>query len=517
MPLVMNVFEPLSTQPSPSAGGGLDALQVAAGAGLGHRDGGDQLAAAEPGQPALLLLLGGQVAQVRRDDVVVQPEPDAAGADPDHLLVEDGVVAEVLDPAAAVLLRRGPCRAGPACRRTARRRAARCRPSPTARGRGRWSSPPSPDHGNSSCSASYREWRMPSVCRIPGAGPPEGEKGGCQLKNGSTPTRTRVVTKKPMGATREACWCRMKIHVWGIGGRKGGGRPSQEPPDCTGGWCPSPADPRPVRAADAGAEVGGQCRPAGVSSGGEVSYCGDTRPRPVLRGHPGLVHRRVRAAHGGPGGRLGRDQQRRARPGRRAHRLGQDAGRVPVVARPAGRRAAAGRREAALPGPLRLPAQGARGRRRAQPARPAGRDRPGGGPARAAAPGDPGRHPLRRHPGRRAAGLHPPAHRHPHHHARVAVPAADQRRPGGAARHRDGDRRRGARGRRHQARRAPGRLPRPARRAARPPGPADRPVGHGAAPSRRWPPTWPAGGRCRWWRRRRRRSGTSRSSSRSRT
>ena len=46
------------------------------------------------------------------------------------------------------------------------------------------------------------------------------------------------------------------------------------------------------------------------------------------------------------------------------------------------------------------------------------------------APGDPRRHPLRRHPRRRAAGLHPAADRHPHHHARVAVPAADQRRRG---------------------------------------------------------------------------------------
>ncbi len=39
---------------------GLDALQVAAGAGLGHRDRGDELAGAELGQPALLLLLVGR-------------------------------------------------------------------------------------------------------------------------------------------------------------------------------------------------------------------------------------------------------------------------------------------------------------------------------------------------------------------------------------------------------------------------------------------------------------------------
>ena len=170
-----------------------------------------------------------------------------------------------------------------------------------------------------------------------------------------------------------------------------------------------------------------------------------------------------------------------------------------------------------LPGPLRLPAQGPGGRRRAQSARSAGRDRAGGGATRSAAAGDPRRHPLRRHPGRRAARLHPAAHRHPDHHARVAVPAPDQRGARGAARGRDGDRRRGARGGGHQARRPPGGVPRPPRRAARTPGPADRPVGHRAARSRRSPRSWPAAARCRSSRRRRRRSGTCRSSSRSRT
>jgi ATP-dependent Lhr-like helicase len=61
-------------------------------------------------------------------------------------------------------------------------------------------------------------------------------------------------------------------------------------------------------------------------------------------------------------------------------RLGQDAGRLPVVAGPAGRHPATGRRAGPLPGPVRLPAQGAGRRRRAQPARPAGRHRPGRGP-----------------------------------------------------------------------------------------------------------------------------------------
>ena len=69
----------------------------------------------------------------------------------------------------------------------------------------------------------------------------------------------------------------------------------------------------------------------------------------------------------------GRPSRGRQRPGRGAHRLGQDAGRVPLVARPAGHRAAPRTGTAPLPGPLRLPAQGARRRRRAQPPRAADR------------------------------------------------------------------------------------------------------------------------------------------------
>ena len=145
MPLVMNVFEPFSTQPSPSlravvwmpcrslpAPGSVIAMAVISSP------------LAEARQPALLLLVGGEVAQVRADDVVVQAEADAAGADPGHLLVEDGVVAEVADPAAAVLLVDVHAEQPLLRRRRARRRAARCRPSPTGRGRGRRSSPPRP-------------------------------------------------------------------------------------------------------------------------------------------------------------------------------------------------------------------------------------------------------------------------------------------------------------------------------------------------------------------------------------
>src|SRR5690606_11042661 len=50
------------------------------------------------------LLLGGVAEQVARDQIGVQGEADAAGPDPGQLLLQDDVVAEVADPAAAELL-----------------------------------------------------------------------------------------------------------------------------------------------------------------------------------------------------------------------------------------------------------------------------------------------------------------------------------------------------------------------------------------------------------------------------
>src|SRR5581483_3124211 len=87
-----------------------------------------------------------------------------------------------------------------------------------------------------------------------------------------------------------------------------------------------------------------------------------------------------------------------------------------------------------------------------------------------------GGHAHRRHAGRRAAGVQPHATGHPDHHARVALPAAHLAGPGGAARPRDGDRRRGARRLRDQAGRPPGPLAGAARRAAGAAGAADRAV-----------------------------------------
>ena len=166
---------------------------------------------------------------------------------------------------------------------------------------------------------------------------------------------------------------------------------------------------------------------------------------------------------------------------RRPHRLGQDPRRVPLGARPARRGPPAGDPQAPLPGALRLAAEGPRRRRRAQPAQPA---RPASGtrPAASALPepditvgvrsGDTPADERRR--------LRAQPARHPHHHARVAVPDAHLAGARGAARRRDGDHRRGARARRHQARRAPRPLARAPRRPARAARAAHRAVRHRA-------------------------------------
>jgi hypothetical protein len=87
-------------------GGCPDALQVAAGTGFGHREGAEQLAPGERRQPALLLVLGGQVEQVGQHEVVLQPQchVERRGPDPGGLLVDDHPVAVVGLAGAAVLL-----------------------------------------------------------------------------------------------------------------------------------------------------------------------------------------------------------------------------------------------------------------------------------------------------------------------------------------------------------------------------------------------------------------------------
>ena len=95
----------------------------------------------------------------------------------------------------------------------------------------------------------------------------------------------------------------------------------------------------------------------------------------------------------------------------------------------------------------------------------------------------PRRRPHRRHAAEGAARARQGAARHPDHDAGVALPAAHLAGARDAALARDGDRRRGARRRRHEARRAPRALAGAARRLARQAGAAHRPLGD-PAPAR---------------------------------
>ncbi len=81
-------------------------LQVAARAGLGHRDGADELAGDHLGQPAALLLVGAAFVEVRRDDRRMQTAAEAAEHGARRFHEDHRVVAEVA-AAAAVFLRRG--------------------------------------------------------------------------------------------------------------------------------------------------------------------------------------------------------------------------------------------------------------------------------------------------------------------------------------------------------------------------------------------------------------------------
>src|SRR3954447_13574645 len=84
--------------------GRADPLQVAAGTWLRHRDRRDDVSADTAGKPPMLLLLGRKRGNVGHDDVIVEVEARSGGARVRGLLRDDQVVAEVLDPATAVLL-----------------------------------------------------------------------------------------------------------------------------------------------------------------------------------------------------------------------------------------------------------------------------------------------------------------------------------------------------------------------------------------------------------------------------
>ena len=178
----------------------------------------------------------------------------------------------------------------------------------------------------------------------------------------------------------------------------------------------------------AGGRISGRCR---CRAQGWAS----ARPSgPVQRAHARLVRGGVRRADAGPGRGVGGDR----------------GGRHALVVAPTGsgktlsaflwaldrllteRRRP--RQAAPLPGPLRLPAQGAgvdveRNLRAPLTGIRHTADRLG-----APRPRRHGRRPLGRHPGRRAPQLGTHAARHPDHHARVAVPDAHLARPARALR-----------------------------------------------------------------------------------
>ena len=77
------------------------ALQVGAGAGLGHRDGADQFAGRELGQPAFFLLLGAVVKDVGRDDARMQRRTESIKTCEGEFAVDHGLMRE--SPAGAAI------------------------------------------------------------------------------------------------------------------------------------------------------------------------------------------------------------------------------------------------------------------------------------------------------------------------------------------------------------------------------------------------------------------------------
>ena len=116
------------------------------------------------------------------------------------------------------------------------------------------------------------------------------------------------------------------------------------------------------------------------------------------------------------------------------------------------------------PGAVRVTAEGAGRRRRAQPANPAGGNDPGRRTAGSTRAGDHRRGAIRRHPAGTPSTADRHASRRVDHHARVAVFDAHLRGSPDPVRCGNRDRRRDPRHRRHQAGRSPGAVAGTARR-----------------------------------------------------
>ena len=93
-------------------GRGAHALQVGAGAGLGHGDGADHFAGGELGQPALLLLLGAVMQDVGRDDAGMQRRAEGVEAGEREFAVDHRLMREAAAGAAVFLRHRGAQQAG---------------------------------------------------------------------------------------------------------------------------------------------------------------------------------------------------------------------------------------------------------------------------------------------------------------------------------------------------------------------------------------------------------------------
>ena len=159
--------------------------------------------------------------------------------------------------------------------------------------------------------------------------------------------------------------------------------------------------------------AGAEAARSGAAAGRAGATVGGWPSRPSPRTVRDWFEPRLRGADAGPGAGLAGHRDRRARPHLGAHRLGQDARRLPVGPRPPRRRPDAGAttaRRLVYVSPLKALSYDIERNLRA-PLRGIGADRHR-------------RDPHRRHAAARARADAPHAAGHPHHDARVAVPHA---------------------------------------------------------------------------------------------